>query len=212
MLIRKISHPIKLVMKPELILISLLILVQGCTMNAPIGTNKKDSELYKTWEKKGDTLIFTRYKNGYLYGRNVYINHKLRQGEIYGKSGSMRRIVILEDGTPEFKGGLIIYHQKGRKLYFRNSQFDAEFDVFEIANPEFAKRSASIKILDTLKVTKSKTSSSVDISGILRFKKSTYLQMNYLFRIDKKTQIRVDDYVFIERGRKVDTYNLHGSW
>ena len=199
-------------MKPELILISLLTLVQSCTMNAPIGTNNKNSEFYKTWEKKGDTLIFTRYKKGYLYGRNVYVNHKLRQGEIYGKNGSVRRIVIHEDGTPEFKGGLIIYHQKGSKLFFRNSQFDAEFNVFEIANPQFAKTRASIKILDTLKVTKSKTSSSVDLSGILRFKKAAYLEVNYLFRIDEKTQILVDDNVFIERGRKVDTYNLHGSW
>ena len=84
--------------------------------------------------------------------------------------------------------------------------------MLEIANPIGDTLMSQIEVLDTLQVTKCGAVSSVDLSKILRRKKSSYLEVIHFYQIDEKTFEQVPEFVFIGRDVKVDTYNLHGFW
>jgi hypothetical protein len=200
-------------MNPKIMLLLFVVLFHACSSNEPIKKKKVPSDFTNIWKKNGDTLIFTRYKCGYLYARKTYIHQKLRHAEIFDKEEHFRHMIEFNaDGTPMFMGGLTIFHQKKNTLFIRNSKFDVPFEVLEIANPIGDTLMSQIEVLDTLQVTKCGVVSSVDLSKILQRKKSTYLEVVHLYQIDEKTFEQVPEFVFIGRGVKVDTYNLHGFW
>lgn len=200
-------------MNTKIMLLLLLVLLHACSSNEPIKKKKVHSDFTSIWEKNGDSLIFTRYKCGYLYARKTYIHQKLRYAEIFDKEENIRHMIEFNaDGTPMFMGGLTIFHQKKNTLFIRNSKFDVPYEVLEIANPTGDTLISQIVVLDTLKLTKCGAVSSVDVSKILRHKKSSYLEVIHLYQIDEKTFEQVPEFVFIGRGVKVDTYNLHGFW